>query len=64
LSALAEHPSTASVAASATLVFGESDATDPLIEEPIDFDTFVPALMSVPEEPEDDYPAGSGPFGV
>lgn len=64
MSALAEHPSTSSIAASATLVFDESDAAaDPLVEEPIEFDVLAPALGKLEEEPDEEYPAGSGPYG-
>ena len=63
MSALAEHPSTASVSASATLVLGEADDLDMLVEEPIEFDEFGAALQGLPDEPEDEYPAGSGPYG-
>lgn len=63
VSALAEHPATASTSASATVILGETPAADLLIEEPIEFDVLGPALLSVPEEPDDDYPAGSGPYG-
>jgi len=63
MSALAEHPSTASVSASATLVLGETEADDLLIEEPIEFDVLGAAAAAAPEEPDDDYPAGSGPYG-
>lgn len=63
MSALAEHPATASVSASASLAFGEPEAEHPLASEPIRFDVLVPALLSMPEEPEDDYPAGVGPYG-
>jgi hypothetical protein len=65
MSALAEHPSTASVSASATLVLGEAEEVelDLLVEEPIDFGALGPALRGLPEEPDDDYPAGSGPYG-
>jgi hypothetical protein len=63
VSALAEHPSTASISGSATVRVGEFDAVDLLVEEPIEFDALAPALLSAPEESEDEYPAGTGPYG-
>lgn len=36
---------------------------DALIEEPMDFDGVVPALLNLPPEQEPDYPEGSGPYG-
>lgn len=38
-------------------------ASDLLIEEPMDFDVLGPALLNVPDAPEDAYPPGSGPYG-
>jgi hypothetical protein len=66
MSALLEHPTTASVSASASLTLGapeEFGAVDPLIEEPMDLDRDGEFLRSVPQAPEDEYPAGSGPYG-
>lgn len=63
LSALAEHPNTASSSASATVVLGETEAADLLIEERIEFDVLGPALLKMQDQPEDEYPAGSGPYG-
>jgi len=63
MSALAEHPATASISASATVVLGETEAEDLLVEEPMDFDVLGPALLAMQEEPDKDYPAGSGPYG-
>jgi hypothetical protein len=63
MSALAEHPSTTSSSGSLTIVLGVTEEHDLLIEAPMDFEELTPALMRVPEEPEEDYPAGSGPFG-
>jgi hypothetical protein len=63
MSALAEHPATASISVSATVVLGDTEADDLLIEEPMDFDVLAPALLHAQEKPEEDYPAGSGPYG-
>jgi hypothetical protein len=63
VSALAEHPNLASISASATVVLGEAEAADLLIEEPIAFGILGPALLNVQEESEEDYPAGTGPYG-
>jgi hypothetical protein len=62
MSALAEHRFTASTSAWSNIVISDHDG-DPLADERIDFDVLVPALLSVPEEPENDYPEGSGPHG-
>jgi hypothetical protein len=63
MSALAERPSTGSLSASVTLVLGEADTEDLLIEEPMDLSRVGGTLLSVPEEPADDYPQGTGPYG-
>jgi len=63
MSALAEHPATASISASATVVLGETEAKDLLIEGPMDLDVLGSALLGRHEQPDEDYPAGSGPYG-
>lgn len=63
MSALAERPATASSSTSVT-VLGQTETDDLLVEEPMDFDVLGPILINVPEEPDEVYPEGSGPFGV
>jgi hypothetical protein len=60
VSALAQTSTASTSVWSNVVIDGDRDVTD---DERIDFDVLVPALLSVPEEPEDDYPEGSGPHG-